>query len=187
MTILKIGTVVAAIGLVALVSCTEEAPVYSSSEPTFAETDDINAFATSVLNDLQPVSIAESREYCGYIFETESGGLAATPAARGGEDYCDLAPPEDNTLASYHTHGGYSDEYDNEVPSVDDLLGDFEAGIDGYVGTPGGRVWLVDYETRSTRQLCGIKCIIADPDDDPDAAGAIRQSYTLDELRERFE
>ena len=61
MTILKIGTVVAAIGLVALVSCTEEAPVYSSSEPTFAETDDINAFATSVLNDLQPVSIAESR------------------------------------------------------------------------------------------------------------------------------
>lgn len=180
MTIIKIGAVVALTGVVLLASCTEEPPI-------IAETDDIDAFATSVLNDLQPASITESREYCGYIFVTDEGQLAATQAARGGEDYCDLPFPADNTLASYHTHGGYSDEYDNEVPSVDDLLGDFEAKIDGYVGTPGGRVWLVDFETRSTRQLCGVRCIISDPDDDPEAAGFIRQSYTLEELRERFE
>jgi hypothetical protein len=187
MTYIKIGTVVAAIGLVALVSCSQENSEQFTDAPTFAQTDDIDVFARTVLDDLQPISIAESREYCGYIYETEDGDLAATPIIRGGEDFCDLPEPDDNTLASFHTHGGFSDRYDNEVPSVDDVKGDFEAQIDGYIGTPAGRVWLVDYEGQIARQLCSTACITSDPNDDPEDAGFIPQSFTLPELRERFE
>ncbi len=187
MTYLKIGTVVAAIGLVALVSCSEETSEQFTDAPTFATTGDIDTFAKTILDDLQPVSISESREYCGYIYETDNGGLAATPIIRGGEDFCDLPDPDDSTLASFHTHGGFSDRYDNEVPSVDDVLGDFEAMIDGYIGTPSGRVWLVDYDAQIARQLCSSTCITSDPNDDPEDAGFIPQSFTLEELRERFE
>ncbi|WP_108814947.1 DUF4329 domain-containing protein [Loktanella sp. Alg231-35] len=182
MTYLKIGGVLAAVGLIVLASCAEE-----ERPPILAATDNVDAFATSVLNDLQPVSIAEGREYCGYIFETDTGGLAATAPAPGGEDFCDLAEPDDSVIASYHTHGGYSEDYDNEVPSTDDVEGDFDAGIDGYIGTPGGRVWLVDYDARIARQLCSVMCITSDPNDDPKDAGFVPQTFTLDELRARFE
>lgn len=180
MTYLKIGIVVAATGLLVLVSCTQDPPI-------IAQTDDVDLFATQVLNGLQPQSIAESREYCGYIYRTEAGELTATAAARGAEDYCDLPEPDDSVLASYHTHGGFSDAYDNEVPSVDDVRGDFDAGIDGYIGTPGGRVWLVDYEAQIARQLCNVMCITADPDNDPTDAGFVPQTFTLEELEARFE
>ncbi|MEJ8560346.1 DUF4329 domain-containing protein [Yoonia sp. GPGPB17] len=180
MTYLKIGTVVAAIGLVALVSCTEEPPI-------IAQTGDIDAFAMRVLDGIQPASIAESREYCGYIYETETGGLAATAPAPGREDYCDLPEPNDSVLASYHTHGSFSDVYDNEVPSVDDVTGDFDARIDGYIGTPAGRVWLVDYDAQIARQLCNTMCITSDPNDDPEEAGFVPQTFTLQELQARFE
>lgn len=180
MTILKIGTAVAAIGLLVLVSCAEEPPI-------IADTDDVNQFATTVLNGLQPVSIAEQREYCGYIFETDAGELAATAARPGGEDFCDLPPPDDSTLASYHTHGGFSDIYDNEVPSIDDMAGDFDAGIDGYISTPGGRVWLIDYDEQIARQLCSVLCVTSDPENDPEEAGFVPQTFTLDQLKARFE
>ncbi|WP_198007044.1 DUF4329 domain-containing protein [Roseobacter sp. CCS2] len=180
MTYLKIGTVVAAVGLVTLVSCTEDPPI-------IAQTDDIDVFATSLLNGLQPVSIAESREYCGYIFETETGGLAATAPSSGREDFCDLPPPDDNVVASYHTHGSYSDVYDNEVPSLDDVKGDFDAEIDGYISTPAGRVWLVDFDAQIARQLCNEMCVTSDPNDDPDNSGFVPQSFTLEELAARFE
>lgn len=181
MTYLKIGAVVATIGLVALVSCSQEGP------PLIAETDDIDTFATQVLNDLQPTSIAEGREYCGYIYEGPSGQLFATQPRPGRAAYCDLPEPSASVIASYHTHGSFSDLYDNEVPSVDDVTGDFDAGIDGYISTPGGRVWLVDYDAQIARQLCAALCVTSDPDNDPEDAGFIPQTFTLEELEERFE
>lgn len=180
MTYLKIGTAVAAIGLLALVSCTEEPPI-------IAQTDDVSAFAKTVLNELQPISIAESVEYCGYIFETDDGALAATAPARGREDFCDLPRPDDSVLASYHTHGSYSEFYDNEVPSIDDVTSDFDAQIDGYISTPGGRFWLVDHQTQIARQLCSASCMIADPANDPEDAGFVPQTLTLEDLEARFE
>jgi hypothetical protein len=182
MTYLKVGGALAALGIVVLVSCAEDA-----QPPIAAKTDDVDAFATTLLNDIQPASIAEGREYCGYIFESGAGGLAATAPRRGSEDYCDLPEPDDSVIASYHTHGGYSEDYDNEVPSTDDVMGDFDAGIDGYIGTPGGRVWLVDYDAQIARQLCSEMCITSDPKNDPGDAGFVPQSFTLDELRARFE
>ena len=180
MTYLKIGAVVAIIGTIGLVSCTQD-------PPTIAQTDDVGEFAKSILDDLQPRSIAQGREYCGYIYETADGELAATAAAPGAESYCDLPAPDDGTIASYHTHGGFSEDYDNEVPSVDDVTGDFDAGIDGYISTPGGRIWHVDYSDRIARQLCNARCVTSDPDNDPQDAGFVPQSFTLPELRARFE
>lgn len=180
MKCLKTQTVVAAIGIVALVSCAPEPPI-------IAQTDDIDAFATRLLNALQPISIAESREYCGYIFETETGALAATAPSAGREDFCDLSPPDETVLASYHTHGSYSEVYDNEVPSLDDIKGDFDAQIDGYVSTPGGRVWLIDYDAQIIRQLCDIMCVASDPMNNADDAGFVPQTFTLRQLEARFE
>ncbi|MFT6073224.1 MAG: hypothetical protein ACJAZ1_000130 [Yoonia sp.] len=183
MTIVKTVSAVALIGVVTLVSCTRDVAENRAREPVFAETDDIDAFVKNVLGGLQPASIEKSREYCGYVYETVGGGLATTPITRGGEDFCDLPEPDETTLASFHTHGGYSDSYDNEVPSVDDVTGDFEAGIDGYVATPGGRVWLIDHKAQIIRQLCAEPCITSDPDNDPEEAGFVPQSFTLPELR----
>lgn len=187
MRVITIGSAVALLGLFALVSCTEDEDAFPDRAPIISDTDDVDAFATEVLDALQPASIAESIEYCGYIYTLDDGTLAATPARRGGEDFCDLPEASDDVIASFHTHGGYSDLYDNEVPSVDDALGDFESQIDGYVGTPAGRVWLIDYETRLISQVCGSTCITSDPNDDPSDAGFIPQTFTLEELRARFE
>lgn len=187
MTYLKIGIAAAAIGLLALVSCSDNNELTYISAPAVARSDDINTYATSLLNALQPRSIADGREYCGYIYEVPGGGLSVTPVFVGGEDYCDLPEPDDSTRASFHTHGGFSDKYDNEVPSVDDIKGDFEAQIDGYISTPGGRVWLVDFEAQIARQLCNELCVTSDPENDPEDAGFVPQTFTLDELEERFE
>lgn len=175
------------ISALALVACAEDPPVIASGNPIIANTDDVDRFAITVLESIQPASIAESREYCGYIYRTDSGALAATPPARGTEDYCDLPWPDDSVLASYHTHGSYSDVYYNELPSTDDLEGDFEAGIDGYVGTPAGRVWYNSVMTETTTLLCARACITADPNDDPADSGVTANSYTLAELRAIFE
>ena len=81
-----------------------------------------------------------------------SGKLAATGPKRGRRDSCEPdEPPEDfEILASYHTHGDDTQEADTEVPSLEDLAGDIEEGIDGYIATPGGRLWLNDARLRQT-------------------------------------
>jgi hypothetical protein len=82
-------------------------------------------------------------------------------------------------FASYHTHGSYANAYDNEVSSTIDLVSDFDYGIDGYVSTPGGRVWLVDFQTFSTRQVCGMGCVAQVPNFVPNTSDTIQNAYTL--------
>lgn len=187
MTYLKIGMVVAAIGLVGLVSCSDNPSNAVTVPAILSQTDDPDIFATQVLNSLQPSSIMQSREFCGFIIETRDGGLATTAIYQGGEDYCDLPTTFAPIVASFHTHGGFSDDYDNEVPSVDDMAGDLEAGTDGYISTPAGRIWKIDHEARIARQLCSVRCVTFDPNDDPSAAGFVPQTFTLPELEARFE
>ena len=154
--------------------------------PLSTSTRDANAFAVEVLDRLQPRSIAESREYCGLILRSPDGGFVTSSIVSGGEDYCEMPSVIGSVVASFHTHGSYSPDYENEVPSVTDVLGDFGQRIDGYVGTPGGRVWHVDYEPREIILLCGLGCIYADPNDDPSDVGFIPVRMTLPELRDRF-
>ena len=147
----------------------------------------IDSFARNFLNSIQLRSIAERREYCGYFYQDNAGQLQATPPIPGTFATCDMPAPRvgQGIIASYHTHAAYGGGYDNEVPSVVDLLSDFDFGIDGYVSTPGGRVWLVDYQTRTTRQICGIDCVISDPNFVADPDDVIRTAYSVRDLRVR--
>lgn len=160
------------------------APVVPANRPSDAQA---HAFARAFLDSIQQPSIADRVEYCGYFYVTGDGSLAATPPRRGTFATCDMPSPRPGSgiYASYHTHGAFGKDYDNEVPSVTDLLSDFDFGLDGYVSTPGGRVWHVDHGTRSTRQVCGRGCVFVDPGFVPVGERAIRASYTLPQLGQR--
>jgi hypothetical protein len=147
----------------------------------------INAFAIDVLASVQSASIAQSREYCGYIFVDNSGRLQATAPAAGTFRVCELPEPRfgQGIVASYHTHGSYSSLYASEVPSLADLQSDFNYGIDGYVATPGGRVWHNSANQTSTRQLCSLGCLASDRQFDPQGEPDGRPASTLRDIVQR--
>ena len=144
-------------------------------------------FITDVLNTLQPRSIAENREYCGYLGLDPSGAFIISKPKRGGNDGCrpDEPPASMRLLASYHTHAAYGVEYDSEVPSYNDLEADIYEGIDGYIATPGGRIWFNDASAAQASMLCGLTCITADPNFRPEPQFRVLNRYTLDGLRDR--
>ncbi len=144
-------------------------------------------FAISVLAGLQGRSVSQNREFCGFIGLTAEGALAASPPLRGQEAGCrPEEPPAGFTiLASYHTHGAYSEEFDSEVPSLDDLWADIHEGIDGYVSTPGGRIWFNSSAQRKVRQLCGVGCILSDPNFQPELVHPVAKRYDLAGLKIR--
>ncbi|MEO0400764.1 MAG: DUF4329 domain-containing protein [Pseudomonadota bacterium] len=144
------------------------------------------AFVSRLFNDIQPASIAQDREFCGLIGVDARGALIATEPRRGRVSSC--LPPAPSSVgftvvASYHTHGASSPEYLTEIPSFDDMRTDIEDNTDGYIATPGGRMWYVDARRRVARQICGLNCLIPDPNhrDDPDFP--VRQTYSLNQLR----
>ena len=143
--------------------------------------------AIAFLDEIQPASIAVDRELCGYFGLDAAGAFVVTDPVEGGKSFCDLpAPPENVTIvASYHTHSAFTPEYDSEVPSPGDIRTDARDRIYGYISTPGGRIWLVNWQDRSARQLCGIGCVYQDPGFVPLDAGPIAEFYTIEELRNR--
>lgn len=163
------------------------AGAFSVAPPNAPSGPAVDAFARNFLDGIQARSIAERREYCGYFFIDGDGQLRATAPRGGTFASCDMPVPVigQGVIASYHTHGAFDEGYDNEVPSVIDLTSDFDFGIDGYVSTPGGRVWLVDYQTLSTRQVCGLGCVTFDPAFRPVDEATIRPAFTLQSLQQR--
>lgn len=155
-----------------------------TSSPALAQDTAESALARAVLSQLQPLSIAENREYCGYLGLDDAGRLVASAATPGDESSCLADDPANITVitASYHTHAAYSPDYDSEIPSGDDVEGDEAEGIDGYVSTPGGRFWYIDTTDDVLSQLCGIGCLPSDPAFVPGDFGPIAQSYTFQEL-----
>ena len=145
------------------------------------------ALARALLRELQTDSIRTSREYCGLIGRQRDGRLVAITARRGSRARCRYpeAPAGMDIVASYHTHGAFLRQYDNEVPSVMDVLSDIRFGTRGYVSTPGGRLWLIDSATRRVQLICGLRCLPWDPRYDDRATGLIADSYTLEELKLR--
>ena len=149
----------------------------------------VQAFAKQQLGNLQARSFAEDTEYCGIIFEDSNGELGAARILEGKQASCDIAyfdEPGMAPVASFHTHGGYSDEFDSEVPSTLDLESDMASGMDGYVSTPGGRFWRNDARKGVAIQVCGERCLPQDPAYRPCPAQAPEPEYTLATLRARF-
>ena len=62
------------------------------------------------------------------------------------------------------------------------MEGDEAEGIDGWVATPGGRLWYVDSSDMVTSQICGIGCLPMDPDFIPGDMGFVAQSYRYEQL-----
>ncbi|WP_299657435.1 DUF4329 domain-containing protein [uncultured Tateyamaria sp.] len=144
------------------------------------------AFVADLFNEIQPLSISEGREYCGLIGVDRTGALVATSARRGGVSSClppERAGPGVTVLASYHTHSHYDPDYWTEVPSFDDMRTDIEDDTDGYIATPGGRLWYIDARAQLAQQICGTRCLVSDPDYREDPEFPVLQQYTLDDLR----
>lgn len=142
--------------------------------------------AKAVLAKAQARSIAENREYCGYLGYSSSGALVSTRPRRGNLDECTPNWPRNiEVVASWHTHAAYDEGAWSEVPTVNDIEADEAEGVDGYISTPGGRVWYVDTTDMVVSQLCGLGCIRSDPRFKRGAEGQIQQSYTYRQLLRR--
>lgn len=155
-----------------------------------ATTEEVTAFARTQLAGLQARSIAQDTEYCGIIFEDSNGELGASRILTGERASCDIAyfdEPGMAPVASFHTHGAFSEDYDSEVPSTIDLESDIASRMDGYVSTPGGRLWRNDWKARQSELLCGHACLPADPDYRPCTGFPPQEQYSLSTLRARFE
>jgi len=164
--------------------------VLALTGPVLAQDADEVAFVTEILSELQPPSFAENVEYCGVIGFDVDGDLVASPISRGDESSClvEYDGPVEVAIASFHTHAAFSLDYSSEFPSVGDVEGDEAEGIDGYVATPGGRLWYIDTaEDIIISQICGVGCLPSDPNFVPGADGKIEQSYTYNELVTFFE
>ncbi len=143
-------------------------------------------YVRSIFDTVQARSISENREYCGYFGYTADGRLASTPAYPGKFDECTPEWPEDlDVIASWHTHGAYDEQTWSEVPSVMDIEADEDEGIDGYVATPGGRLWYVDTTDMVVFQICSYGCLGTDSGFTKGAEGDIARSYTYQELIRR--
>ncbi|MEL6596504.1 MAG: DUF4329 domain-containing protein [Pseudomonadota bacterium] len=182
-TVMKYGALVGL--LIVLVGCMpaqQTAPTQDPLPQSFVTQ------AVAFLDGLQPRSIAENREYCGFFGRDAAGRFTASAPIRGGSDFCDLdiSAQEFEVVASYHTHAAFDTQTENEVPSDVDLLSDIADGVYGFIATPGGRIWLTNPASQSARQVCGIGCVSSDPEFIEGDAGFIAQSYTLSDLKRRF-
>ncbi|MEL6690220.1 MAG: DUF4329 domain-containing protein [Pseudomonadota bacterium] len=140
--------------------------------------------ATEMLSEMQRPSFDNDREYCGYLAYDVNGTLVATPISEGEQSSCQYDGPEDGLVmvASIHTHGRYDQDVPAEFPSVGDIEADEDEGVDGFVATPGGRLWYVDTEDMIVRQLCSLNCLPQDPRFRAGDDGVIEMSYTYQEL-----
>ncbi len=144
-------------------------------------------FMKQILNQVNALSFKNNREYCGYVGFDADGNLVATPAKKGRQDSCLANEPPENLdiFASYHTHGAFTPDAFSEWPSSADMEGDEEEGIDGYVATPGGRMWYIDSQDMIASQLCSIGCLLQDPAFEAGLDGEISQSYSIDDIRQK--
>ncbi|QBY02503.1 DUF4329 domain-containing protein [Rhodophyticola sp. CCM32] len=153
-----------------------------------AQSSEETEFITALFMNMNPLSIEFNREVCGYLVRDPSGDLVSTKASWGGPASCASlpVPPEMQILSSWHTHAAWGEGYDGEVPSTIDVEGDMRQGVNGWVATPGGRLWFVNGQTGDIHQVCGRDCLPSDPNFFPEEHGPVAKRYTLDGLRARF-
>lgn len=157
-------------------------PGLAIAAPSTAQAD---AFAVAFLDSIQAQSFAARREYCGYFLFVD-GRILPTAPIPGTTASCTQPAPPLYAFASYHTHGAFDADYDNEVPSPEDMLGDFAFGIDGYISTPGGRVWRVEIDDRAAIQVCGLGCVAVDRGFIPRDEMSIPPRMTVEDLLARY-
>lgn len=157
--------------------------------PPISSQAEIQRFAKTKLGELQERSFVSGVEYCGMIFEDLEGNLSASEVFRGDKSSCGYEfswAIGQNPVGSFHTHGGFEPEFDNEVPSLTDLESEIESQVHGYVSTPGGRFWHVDWQEETVTQVCGERCLPQDKKYRACPAYAPSSEYDEDSLRDRM-
>lgn len=146
---------------------------------------DQTALVRRALDAAQRDSFASNREFCGYLGRTGLGRLKVTAFRKGGRHGCTPDRPGRGfrPIASIHTHGAYHPDVPAEFPTTQDMDVDAAEGINGYVATPGGRLWYLDSRARVAVQVCGVGCLVMDPDFRAGDDGIIARRYTYDQLR----
>lgn len=134
--------------------------------------------------DIQLRSFAENREICGYIGYDRDGRLQTSAINIGTEDSCRLPnfPSKLRVVASFHTHSTYSPRYRSEYPTVQDMDSDSYWDVNGYIATPGGRLWYHDRHDSTVTQLCELECVPQDPNFQVEPGDPIRRVYTRRQL-----
>ena len=149
---------------------------------------DVESFARERLGAMQARSFAEKVELCAIIYEDSEGDLGTSRILAGDEATCDLRyfdEPGMAPVASIHTHGAFNEDYDSELPSLLDLEGDIESGLDGYVATPGGRLWRVNWQEERAELVCREGCLAQDPAYRPCPGDPVAAAYSLRQLAAR--
>ena len=155
--------------------------------PSFAQDNSEIRYMKGIFAQIQPLSFRDNVEYCGYVGFDANDNYVASRIIRGKTDECAPEWPENfEPFASFHTHAGFDREAYSEVPSVTDMESDEDEGVDGWVATPGGRLWFIDTNDMIASQICGIGCLDKDPKFVRGAQGPIEVSYTYRELQ-RYE
>ena len=95
-----------------------------------------------VLNNINPISVKENREYGGLIVRNQDGSFGSTKPIPGDVSSVripdDIAPAFTVPTAFYHTHGGPDPNFDNENFSPQDISIAIATNRDSYLGTPDG-------------------------------------------------
>ena len=165
----------------ALMACSLPVAVCAQSRE---EIDFMKGFFTR----LQEKSFQKRSEYCGFVVRCPVGQLRVTQPLQGNRDSCSLEWPDDmEVTASYHTHDAFELIYYNELPSDLDMQSDQELEVNGWIATPGGRLWYIDSEQMVATQVCGVGCLPVAPNFYKAQAGDIAPTYTFDELLERLQ
>jgi len=100
--------------------------------------------AFQILNEINPKSIRENREYGGWVYRNQDQTYGTSSPVAGEAASVTLPNPSSSTpsgsrlTASYHTHAAFDPRYDNENFSDQDIRSDNALGIGGYLATPGG-------------------------------------------------
>lgn len=150
--------------------------------------DDVQDYVQTQLVGLQTQSFADNREYCTVVFEDSDGDLGHTRLREGSEASCNIAyfdEPGMAPVASFHTHGSFSNEYDGEVPSITDMESDIAERIDGYIATPGGRLWHIDWRKERAFLVCDEGCLEQDPNYKSSEVLKPENEYTIETLMGR--
>ncbi|MEO0342666.1 MAG: DUF4329 domain-containing protein [Pseudomonadota bacterium] len=135
------------------------------------------------LAEVQNLSLDRNREFCGY-FGYVDGALTMSRVKRGRKASCRAFFPGSamDVVASFHTHGRFDLRYFSEIPSTNDILADQIEGVNGFMVTPGGRLWFIDSTAGTGTLLCGLGCLPQDPDFHRDPDIQIKSKFTFQEL-----
>ncbi|MEE9448098.1 MAG: DUF4329 domain-containing protein [Arenicellales bacterium] len=121
---------------------------------------DQHAVGKRALNEINPVSVREKREYGGWVYRTPDDRYTFTKPIHGNIDSIllpkSLIPSGGQPLASFHTHGAFDPRYRSEEFSFADLANNQSSKVDGYLGTPGGKFLWHDHRKNRVINLGAI-------------------------------